>query len=74
MDNNDGENVENSPFSVLSSGKIAESAYEQNLRKSIISIHNDSTLTPAQKAKMIQVNINVNLIRSYFALGIDESK
>ena len=37
-------------------GKIADSSYEQNLRRSIISIHNDSLLSPSQKAQKIQVN------------------
>ena len=39
---------------------MADSTYEQNLRRSIISIHNDSSLAPAQKAQMIQVNYNCN--------------
>lgn len=37
--------------------KLADSSYEQDLRRSIISIHNDSTLTPAQRAQKIQVCI-----------------
>ena len=70
------ENVDNSPLSIPNTGKVAESAYEQNLRRSIISIHNDSTLTPTQKAKQIQVKkyIIKAYINSYSPLGIDEPK
>ena len=46
---------QNSPFLLSDPSKLADSSYEQNLRRSIISIHNDSSLTPAQKAKKIQV-------------------
>lgn len=45
----------NSPFLLSDPGKMADSSYEQNLRRSIISIHNDSSLSTAQKAKKIQV-------------------
>lgn len=38
--------------------KVVDFSNEQNLRRSIISINNDSNLTPAQKAKMIQVKPN----------------
>jgi hypothetical protein len=38
--------------------KVVDFSNEQNLRRSIISINNDSSLTPAQKAKMIQVKPN----------------
>ena len=48
----------NSSFYLTDPGKLADSCYEQNLRKSIISIHSDSSFTPAQKAKKIQVNFN----------------
>ena len=34
---------------------MADSSYEQNLRRSIIAIHNDSNLTAAQKSQKIQV-------------------
>lgn len=45
----------NSPFLLSDPGIMADSSYEQNLRRSIISIHNDSSLSAAQKAKKIQV-------------------
>jgi hypothetical protein len=51
----------NSPFLLSDPGKMADSSYEQNLRRSIISIHNDSSLSPAQKAKRIQVKLKLNL-------------
>lgn len=38
--------------------KVVDFSNEQSLRRSIISINNDSNLTPAQKAKMIQVKPN----------------
>ena len=50
----------NSPFLLSDPGKMADSSYEQNLRRSIISIHNDSTLSTALKAKKIQVKIIQN--------------
>lgn len=37
--------------------KFEEPSYEQNLRKSILKIHNDSSLTSVQKAKRVQVKI-----------------
>ena len=49
------DNQQNSKNSLPNASKMAESSYEQNLRRSIIAIHNDSILTPAQKAKRIQV-------------------
>jgi hypothetical protein len=49
----------NSPLLLSDPGKMADSSYEQNLRRSIISIHNDSSLSPPQKAKKIQVKLNL---------------
>lgn len=58
--NNQQQNTQNPQENVASfffsdPGKMADSSYEQNLRRSIIAIHNDSNLTAAQKAKKIQV-------------------
>ena len=56
--NNPAENFSSEIVSSLNdSSKLADSSYEQDLRRSIISIHNDSTLTPAQRAQKIQVII-----------------
>lgn len=51
----------NEPVPISEPGKMSDSSYEQNLRRSIISIHNDSFLTSAQKAKMIQVSIIIKI-------------
>ena len=62
MDNHQNSNSQSNLSSLFREdpGKMADSTYEQNLRRSIISIHNDSSLAPAQKAQMIQVNYNCN--------------
>ena len=57
MSDNMQQQQQNSPFLLSDPSKLADSSYEQNLRRSIISIHNDSSLTPAQRAKKIQVKI-----------------
>lgn len=61
MDNQQNTNSQSnaSTFFCSDPGKMADSAYEQDLRRSIISIHNDSSLAPTQKAKRIQVNTDL---------------
>lgn len=66
MSDNPQQQQVNSPLVLSDPGKMAESSYEQNLRRSIITIHNDSSLTPAQKAKNIQVKFVIyNLAYSF---------
>lgn len=72
MNDNSSQQQEQQTNSPLLPGKMADSSYEQNLRRSIISIHNDSSISPAQKAKKIQVKLKKQ--KKLTVLGINESK